>query len=56
MTPASVQATADRIARILEVGRWPTGRELTARERVLLERTLESCRERLEHRGAWARQ
>jgi hypothetical protein len=45
-----------RIEAILRAGRWPTGLELTKRERELLEVALSDARDRAARRGAWARE
>jgi hypothetical protein len=34
----NLKASAERMATILETGRWPTGTPLTARERYVMER------------------
>lgn len=43
-----------RIERILELGVWPAGLDVTPRERELLELNLADARDRLAHRGIWA--
>jgi hypothetical protein len=43
----SLAAGIARVARILERDRWPTGLDVTPRERIGLQRTLQAMREDL---------